>query len=644
MKNTKMSNKKRRYVAVAMGMAMSLTAGSLMVPAAECRETGRMSPAFESQAIPESQNGQPFQGGPQGFDPGMGRPQGEAPQAPIDGQNGPQGFGPMMDNGFDPGMERPQGEAPQAPNSQDEQPANPEQPSQDATQGEAPEVPQGNQNDQDGQPMDPEQPSQGGPQGFGPMMDNGFDPGMGRPQGEAPEAPQDSQNGQDGQQNRPEMPSQNGPQGFQPGPMMGDQGEGNDSQNGQKPQMPGGNGMGGPGMGGNTMPGQGGPGGSSAPAEYSAAHTVTESQEGETYTSTGSSENAVLVDGKDVSLTNVTVNKTGDSNGEDSDFYGINAAVLANNGANVNVTAATVTTDGTHANGVFSYGSGTSVTISDSDITTTGNNSGGLMTTGGASMTANNVTVNTSGNSSAAIRSDRGGGTVVATEGSYTSQGVGSPAIYSTADITVENTTLTATNSEAVVIEGGNSVTIKDSTVSGNSATLNGQSTLPTNVLIYQSMSGDAAEGNSSFTMTGGSLESGTETMFHVTNVTTKISLTDVDLSYASEGENLLVLSADSWGTKGKNGGNATVALSSQTASGDIVVDSVSSLDLTLTDASSYTGAINEAQEGQVKVSLSSDSTWTLTGDSYIDSFEGDFSQVDLNGYKLYVDGLEVLL
>ncbi|MBR2528716.1 MAG: hypothetical protein IKE58_09650 [Blautia sp.] len=320
----------------------------------------------------------------------------------------------------------------------------------------------------------------------------------------------------------------------------------------------------------------------------------------------------------------------------------MNAAILAHNGAELTVSNANVNTDGAHANGVFSYGSGTTVNISDSTITTSGNNSGGLMTTGGASLNATNLTVNTSGNSSAAIRTDRGGGTVTVAQGSYSANGVGSPAIYSTADITVSDATLEAANSEAVVIEGGNSVTLTDVALSGNNATLNGQSTTKTNVLIYQSMSGDAQAGNSTFTMTGGSLTSGTGAMFHVTNVTTQINLTDVSLTQAADSDDFMILSADSWGNKGSNGGNAAVNLSSQEAEGNILVDSISSLSLSLQDSSSYTGAVNSSNQGKVSVTIEDGSVWTLTGDSYITSLDGDLSSIDLNGYHLYIDGTEV--
>ncbi|MBR2274944.1 MAG: hypothetical protein IJ873_02610 [Lachnospiraceae bacterium] len=319
----------------------------------------------------------------------------------------------------------------------------------------------------------------------------------------------------------------------------------------------------------------------------------------------------------------------------------MNAGILANNGAELTITDAEVSTDGAHANGVFSYGEGTTVTVTDTTITTTGNNSGGLMTTGGATLNASNVTISTSGNSSAAIRTDRGGGTVTVDDSTGTTSGVGSPAIYSTADITVSDSELSASNSEAVVIEGGNSVTITNSNLTGNNATLNGQSTTATNVLIYQSMSGDASEGASTFTMTKGSLTAETGSMFHVTNVTTTINLTNVDLSYAeNEDKVLLDISADSWGTAGKNGGNATVNLAEQVAEGAIEVDDSSSLTLNLTGSSSYTGAINSSgSAGDVNVTIEDGSTWILTGDSYIHSYTGSMSSINLNGYTLYING-----
>ena len=153
----------------------------------------------------------------------------------------------------------------------------------------------------------------------------------------------------------------------------------------------------------------------------------------------GSDQVTQGVTGAKVTLDGVTINKTAGatSNTENGDFYGMNAGFLATDGATVTIKNATVNTTAQNGNGVFSYGSGTTVNVSDTTITTTKDNSGGIQTTGGAAMNATNLTVNTAGNSSAAIRTDRGGGTVVVDKGTYTSTGYNSPAVYSTANVTV---------------------------------------------------------------------------------------------------------------------------------------------------------------------------------------------------------------
>ncbi len=369
-----------------------------------------------------------------------------------------------------------------------------------------------------------------------------------------------------------------------------------------------------------------------------------------TYLSEGDDENALRADGVTASLSGVTIEKTAgeSSNTEDGDFYGQNAAFLALNGADVTITDATVNTSVTNGNGIFSYGEGTTVTISDSTIHTTGRNSGGIQTTGGGTTIANNLTITTEGDSAAAIRSDRGGGTVTVDGGTYTTSGLGSPAVYSTADITVKNATLTANNSEGLVIEGKNSIALENCTVSGNMTSSAGGSDNDNlhAVMIYQSMSGDAALGQSSFSSVGGSITSLSGDLFYVTNTSCTISLTNTKLVTAN-GQLFTISGNDSsrgWGTSGSNGGDVTLTVSQQTMEGNITVDDISSLDMTLSDSSAFTGTINTSgTAGEVNVTLDSTSTWTLTGDSYVTSFTGDLSQVVSNGYQLYVNGSAVL-
>ena len=354
-------------------------------------------------------------------------------------------------------------------------------------------------------------------------------------------------------------------------------------------------------------------------------------------------EHAIEVSGNTAEYSNIKVTKTGDSaSGDEADFYGDNAAIFATDGATLTLTDIVVDTNGTHANAVFSYGSGTTVNISNSVITTSGNCSGGLMTTGGGTMNATNLDIHTTGNSSAAIRSDRGGGTVTVDGGTYVTDGTGSPAIYSTADITVSNATLKSTASEGVVVEGKNSVTLNNVNLTADHNKNNSDKTNNLNaVMIYQSMSGDASVGLATFTMAGGSLTNKNGDIFFVNNTATTITLENVEIINQDSNGVFLRAAAAGWGTEGSNGGKVNLYLKKQAQTGDIVVDKVSAVNLYLSEGTTYTGAINAANEGEVYVEIEKGSTWVLTGDSYITGLTCEADAVDLNGHKLTIGGTE---
>ncbi|MBQ7186611.1 MAG: hypothetical protein IJR91_03140 [Ruminococcus sp.] len=331
--------------------------------------------------------------------------------------------------------------------------------------------------------------------------------------------------------------------------------------------------------------------------------------------------------------------------------------MLVKGGSTTTITGATITSDANGANGVFSYGGnggqngasgdGTTVIIKDSTITTTGSGSGGIMTTGGGITKAYDLTVTTSGQSSAAIRTDRGGGTVTVDGGTYTSNGLGSPAIYSTADITVDNAKLVSNLSEGVCIEGLNSITLNNCDLTANNTKCNGNATFMDTIMIYQSMSGDADSGTSSFSMTGGSLTSKNGHVFHVTNTSAVITLSGVKITN-EDSENVLISVCDDGWSGGSN--TAVLNASKQTLEGAVLVGSNSKLTLSLSDGSTLKGYVSgsitnakgetvSTDAGTVSVTLDSSSTWTLTGDSYITEFNGDASSVISNGYTLYVNG-----
>ena len=437
------------------------------------------------------------------------------------------------------------------------------------------------------------------------------------------------------------------PQGQPPEGMPGQPPEG--GMPGQPPEggMPGGPG--------------GMPGGGSEDFEYAAAVEIKEAdtRADEVYASETADESALMIDtDAEVTVTNPTVTKTGDSNGGDNcNFYGLNAAVLAMGGATVTIQGGTIESSASGANGVFSYGGnggrngaegdGTTVYISDTTITTTGSGSGGIMTTGGGVTYAYDLTVTTSGQSSAPIRTDRGGGTVYVDGGSYTSNGLGSPAIYSTAAIDVKNATLVSNLSEGVCIEGMNSITLTDCDLTANNTKCNGNATFLDSIMIYQSMSGDADSGNSSFTMTGGSLTSQSGHIFHVTNTNAIITLSGVTL-LNEDPENVLISVCDDGWSGASN--TATLNASAQVMNGDILVGDNSALTLNLSDGSKLEGSVSgqiansrgetvSTEVGQVTVTLDDTSTWTLTADTSITAFNGSLENVNTNGFTLYVNG-----
>lgn len=402
-------------------------------------------------------------------------------------------------------------------------------------------------------------------------------------------------------------------------------------------------------------PGQGGPGGQSQGVDsYTAINEYIEDTtvSNETIESTGTDENAALISsGANVTLDNDTITRTSaDSQGGDnSSFYGVGAAVLATDGT-AYVKDGSVTTDAAGGAGLFAYDDGT-VYASGTTVKTTQDTSGGVHVAGGGTLYGWDLDVETNGESSAAIRSDRGGGTMVIDGGNYVSNGVGSPAIYSTADIAVSNASLTANGSEAVCIEGLNSIHLYDCDLTGNMSDLD-QNDNTWTVILYQRMSGDSEVGNSTFQMDGGSLTSENGGVFYTTNTESTITLNNVDINYNDENEFFLQCTGNTnqrgWGQSGANGADCHFTGISQDMQGNVIWDSISDLDFYLTDGSSLTGAVvddesyaGEGGEGYCNVYVSADSTWAVTGDSTVSSLENEGTIVDSNGKTVTIQGTD---
>lgn len=401
--------------------------------------------------------------------------------------------------------------------------------------------------------------------------------------------------------------------------------------------------------------GQGGPGGQAsgvdsydAANEYSSDETVSDTS----LESTGTDENAALVsNGSEVTFSNDAISRTSSDSqgGDNSSFYGVGVAVLATDGT-AYVKDSTVTTDSKGGAGLFAYGDGT-VYAADTDITTQQDTSGGIHAAGGGKLYAWDLNVETNGESSAAIRSDRGGGTMVVDGGTYTSNGVGSPAVYCTADIAVNNAELTANGSEAVCIEGLNSLRLYNSNLTGNMSDDDQNDTTWT-VILYQSMSGDSEVGNSIFQMDGGTITSKNGGLFYTTNTECTIALKDVDITYNDDSEFFLQCTGNNnqrgWGQSGANGSDCNFTADSQDMKGNVIWDSISDLDFYMTNGSTLEGAfVNDESnagnggDGYCNVVIDKDSTWTVTGDSTITSMSNAGTITDADGKTVSIVGTD---
>ncbi|MDD3214018.1 MAG: right-handed parallel beta-helix repeat-containing protein [Eubacteriales bacterium] len=406
-------------------------------------------------------------------------------------------------------------------------------------------------------------------------------------------------------------------------------------------------------MAGGQAPG-GTPGGqSSQPTDYTAVSEYTEDTalSGGEYASTGTDENAILVSAGTTTIDGATVTRTSSDStgGDNSSFYGVGAAVLVTGGT-AKITNSTITTDAAGGAGVFAYGDGVAY-VSNSTITTEQGTSGGIHVAGGGTLYASNLTVETNGASAAAIRSDRGSGTMVVDGGTYTANGTGSPAIYCTADITVNDATLTANGSEALCLEGLNTVRLFNSSLTGNMPDQD-QNDNTWTVILYQSMSGDSEVGEGRFEMTGGELISQNGGLFYTTNTQSEFVLSNVAITATDSSEYFLRCTGNSnqrgWGTAGANGASCKFTGINQEMNGNVIWDSISQLNLYVTQGSVLTGAVlddetnaGDGGSGYCTLSVDTASSWVVTGDSTVTTLNNAGRVVDADGNTVTIAGMD---
>lgn len=373
------------------------------------------------------------------------------------------------------------------------------------------------------------------------------------------------------------------------------------------------------------------------PSTFKGTTIVTENKSiaHESMTNTTADQNAFIGKNKAViDIENSVFDKTGDTTSDDnSNFRGQNAVVLGIDGSQINIKGSNITSNSKGSNAVFATGEGSVINVENTNIHTKSDSSRGLDATYKGTVNGKNLTITTEGAHSATLATDRGEGTINAEAAKLTTSGEGSPVIYSTGNIIVNNVNGIANNSEIGVVEGKNSITLTNSNVTGYKD--NG-------FMLYQSFSGDAESGIARLKAENNTLTThATGAFLYVNNTTAEVDLSNNAISMPNT-STLVKAAADSrWGKTGENGGHLTLRTSNQELSGNIMADSISTIALDMTNGSSLVGAVNTDNVAkEVTVKLSKDSNWILTGDSYVKSLNNEDttgSNIHLNGYKLVV-------
>ena len=373
------------------------------------------------------------------------------------------------------------------------------------------------------------------------------------------------------------------------------------------------------------------------PSTFKGTTIVTENKSiaHESMTNTTADQNAFIGKNKAViDIENSVFYKTGDTTSDDnSNFRGQNAVVLGIEGSQINIKGSNITSNSKGSNAVFATGEGSVINVENTNIHTKSDSSRGLDATYKGTVNGKNLTITTEGAHSATLATDRGEGTINAEAAKLTTSGEGSPVIYSTGNIIVNNVNGIANNSEIGVVEGKNSITLTNSNVTGYKD--NG-------FMLYQSFSGDAENGIARLKAENNTLTThATGAFLYVNNTTAEVDLSNNTISMPNT-STLVKAAADSrWGKTGENGGHLTLRTSNQELSGNIIADSISTIALDMTNGSSLVGAVNTDNTAkEVTVKLSKDSNWILTGDSYVKSLNNEDttgSNIHLNGYKLVV-------
>lgn len=333
--------------------------------------------------------------------------------------------------------------------------------------------------------------------------------------------------------------------------------------------------------------------------------------------------------GAHVVIENAALEKRGDTTDHsEGSFTGLNAAVLAEGGS-ITITDSTISSHAIGGNNVFVHGKDSHVTLKNVLLDAYGAASNRCVYVSfGGTLDAEGCEFVSRGSISSTVATDTGGGTIRLKNCLVKTLGGHCASLYSTGYIEAEHCVCVAPETEGLIIVGGNTMILKDTSV------FSGQNQ---GVKLTAAMETCAG----TFTMTGGSLTA-CEGPLATAERDAEITLRGVSLANPS-GEAIRGVSPPLPPDMEQPAGPPArlhVVLQQQELRGSISSDAGHLLDIELQAGSCLTGSINPGGTAETVLHLSRDSRWELTGDSVLHRLINEDptnSNILTHGYQLRV-------
>ena len=327
-----------------------------------------------------------------------------------------------------------------------------------------------------------------------------------------------------------------------------------------------------------------------------------------------------------LTLRNSAITKEeGDSSNNDlSNTTGLNATILVTYNCGLKIFNSKLTSQANGSHGIFINGQKATGEIEDTTIETFNQHSAALTVINTATAEVKHATLTTKVKYSPALNTGVDS-TIKIDDSLIETQGSSSPIIYNRGTVNLANTTGTANGSRVAIVDSNSTLTINNSTMLASGG---GEEDATEGALLIK------GSGKSTITINNSSINLNKNLpyydiapVFLIDNTTTEITLYNTAFNFGSA---ILISATNS---------NISLNLNNQITSGSLNLDDNSSLNMFLTNNSSYTGTINN---NKTNIKISKDSELNLTNDINIGALDNEDEtngNIITNGYHLYVNG-----